>query len=477
MAAFMLAACNSTVAGNPFVDAGDDGAGAGGSADDGGTGGGDGGGDDDDGGGIKYDVAPGTGGPGDESEEDCDEEVPPRDAMLKGVVWAPNQYIPVSGALVWVVDTRPEGIPNHVYCEECIEIPCEIPHVRTEADGSFSLPVTSGNGLYLAVQKGQFLRITQLDIEPGTKMLSAEMTSLPDHLAPDEGLYIPNIALNYGVFDRLEHTLGKLGLAQTEVDADRIQEKYIPGTEQWDTWENGLEPDTTYLGPLEDLVRDYSKMEKYHIIFVPCSMDVYESAFMEEQVLDNVRRWVEEGGKWYVADWSNELIDRPFGQYQTFFRDPSGDTDLDIYNSVGTVLDEDMLAWLEALPEDLKDINPLNFPKSGFPTITDLPRIDLVENWSGVEDTPHVHVPDGEGGQVDVGHNTWVEGPGYADVPPGIHPMAITGEYGCGRIMFTTFHTSKGGSYIGVTPQEMVLLYLILEIGVCQTPHDPPPEG
>jgi hypothetical protein len=32
-------------------------------------------------------------------------------------------------------------------------------------------------------------------------------------------------------------------------------------------------------------------------------------------------------------------------------------------------------------------------------------------------------------------------------------------------------------TYIGLTPQELVLLYLILEIGVCQTPYLPPPLG
>jgi hypothetical protein len=41
--------------------------------------------------------------------------------------------------------------------------------------------------------------------------------------------------------------------------------------------------------------------------------------------------------------------------------------------------------------------------------------------------------------------------------------------------MFTTYHTAEGSdAYIGVTPQELVLLYLILEIGTCQVPYEPP---
>ncbi|MCA9695845.1 MAG: hypothetical protein KC636_40080, partial [Myxococcales bacterium] len=84
----------------------------------------------------------------------------------------------------------------------------------------------------------------------------------------------------------------------------------------------------------------------------------------------------------------------------------------------------------------------------------------------------------GMGGQVDVGHKTWIEGWGSETwgVPPpdGKYPLTVTGEYGCGRILFTAYHTVEGSSYTGLTPQELVLMYLILEIGVCQVPFDPP---
>ena len=43
-------------------------------------------------------------------------------------------------------------------------------------------------------------------------------------------------------------------------------------------------------------------------------------------------------------------------------------------------------------------------------------------------------------------------------------------------MLFTTYHMAElDDSYIGLTPQELVLLYLILEMGVCQTPYEPPP--
>ncbi|MCA9682099.1 MAG: hypothetical protein KC457_07870, partial [Myxococcales bacterium] len=64
----------------------------------------------------------------------------------------------------------------------------------------------------------------------------------------------------------------------------------------------------------------------------------------------------------------------------------------------------------------------------------------------------------------------------YDSVPAGPNPLTISAEYGCGKLMFTTYHMAEGSdTYIGLTPQELVLLYLILEIGVCQVPYEPPP--
>jgi hypothetical protein len=38
-------------------------------------------------------------------------------------------------------------------------------------------------------------------------------------------------------------------------------------------------------------------------------------------------------------------------------------------------------------------------------------------------------------------------------------------------MMFSTYHTGEG-AHPGLMPQELILLYIILEIGVC---HDAPP--
>jgi len=81
------------------------------------------------------------------------------------------------------------------------------------------------------------------------------------------------------------------------------------------------------------------------------------------------------------------------------------------------------------------------------------------------------------GGEVNVGHKVWLEGPGNNGTINGdILPLTVTGQYGCGKIQFTSYQTAEFFNYVGLSPQELVLLYTILEIGVCQDPL-PPPQG
>ena len=399
------------------------------------------------------------------------------DATITGTVYAPNFEIPVSGALVWASKTKPNGVPQTVYCAECVELDCvDNPWTLSNADGTFSLALDSGTW-WVAVQKGQFLNINEVTIGPGSTALGATQTSLPDRNDPANNRYIPRIAVALGSYDRLEDGLGKLGLGDTIINMNNYSEALIPGTEQFDMWDNGagLFNDLDVQGSFQQLIQNYALLQQYHIIFVPCSNDAALFG-LNAQARDNLRMWVENGGKYYVSDWSNEFLEDTFPQYQDFFLE-SGSADLyGVYDSVGTVLDPELLSWLEALPPGIKDINPKN-GGGGFPTINNLPLIETVDNWSGISATPPVMVDDGMGGQVNVGHKTWVEGPGnYDSVPAGPNPLTISAEYGCGKLMFTTYHMAEGSdTYIGLTPQELVLLYLILEIGVCQVPYEPPP--
>ncbi len=392
------------------------------------------------------------------------------DATLTGTVLAPNGQIPISNALVYVANAPPPGIPQEVYCDECQQLVCENPFTFTNADGSFSLEAVSGAGKHLVVQKGQFMRVTPIDVAAGATALDAAVTTLPGATDPAAGEYVPKIAVGYGSYDRIEDALAKFGLGQTSIA--NMEETLVPGTEPFDIWDNGGGPTFDgYVsqGTFAQLVDDPNALAQYHIIFVPCSSDEYVSSLGPAQI-QNIQDWVAAGGRWYVADWSNEWFEHVFPDYQTLEGEPNA-ADGGVYDSNAAVLDPDLLAWLQALPAPLKDINPLN--DESHPTLFDLPAfVTTVDNWSVIEQVHPVLVDDGMGGQEDVGHKVWLEGPGGGFGP---HPLTVAGRYGCGRIQFTSYHAAEFFDYVGLSPQELVLLYTILEIGVCQDNPLPPP--
>jgi hypothetical protein len=393
-------------------------------------------------------------------------------ATLSGTVWAPNGEIPISGAVVYTSAVPPAGIPQGVYCDECQPVNCDDFITFTEPDGSFQLDTLAADDRYLVVRKGQFMRVTQIDIAEGNTNLAPMLTTLPGANNPAAGQYIPLIAVGFGSYDRIEDALGKFGLGQTSIAS--FEENLTPGTEPFDIWDNGGSPagdGFASQGTFAQLIADPDLLDDYHIIFVPCSNDAYLNA-LDAAAIGNIRDWVAAGGRWYVADWSNEWMEHVFPDYQTLDGEPDF-ADGGVYDSDATVLDPDLLAWLQALPAPLKDINPLN--DEAHPTLNTLPGfVTTVDNWSVVEQVHPILVDDGMGGMVDVGHKVWLEGPG-GGFP--VHPLTVTGVYGCGRIQFTSYHAAEFFDYVGLSPQELILLYTILEIGVCQDNPLPPPEG
>jgi hypothetical protein len=407
--------------------------------------------------GSKLDMSPdgetGMTEAGNEGGGDCAGITPPDpDATLTGFVYAPNLEIPISGALVYLTDQDPDPIPDGVYCAECVELPCDAQFVLTQPNGSFSLPAVSGPGQKLVVQKGQFLHVTDFSVAPGNNPVPPVDSSLPGEWNPTAGHWIPRIAV-YEIFnDSIFNLLGKIGLGQVNSAGELIM-----GTEQFDI----LDPYAD-----GDMLDSLGEMQNYHIIFIPCMSQQGLGDVSPIREL-NIRDWTEAGGKWYVTDWANEYLYEPFSTYQDFHQ--AFDPDLGLYESQGTIVDPDLQAWLAALPAALKDVG------GGYPTLNSLPSVTFEDNWSGLDAIHDIYVQDQNGEQVDVGHHTWVEGPcGACTDSFTVRPMTVSGQYGCGRMMFSTYHTTEYAHH-GLTPQELVLLYIILEIGVCHGEPPPPP--
>jgi hypothetical protein len=400
-----------------------------------------------------------TGSADDGMEDECGpQELPTTDAVLTGTVFAPNMELPISGAVVYVTDDPVEPVPDGVYCAECVDLGCGTPFTLTGPDGTFALETVSGPGQKLVVQKGQFLRVVDIDVNPGQAAVPVLQSNLPGVWNPAAGMWIPRIAVYETNPDKVFNVLAKFGMGQTDSSGE-----LVPGTEQFD-----LISDTDEGAFLDNL----AQMNQYHIIFVPCASTKYwiGAPTVPASRAQNIREYVEAGGKWYATDHSNEYIKEPFPNYQDFHNPGMPDIQ-PAYQSISIVVDTDLLAWLQALPPSLKDIG------GGNPTLNTLPAITTMLNYSGIETVHEVIVQNDQGEDVNVGHHSWVEGPcGSCSDPQIQRPMAISGQYGCGRMMYSTFENSSN-AHSGLNPQELVLLYMILEIGVCfgEPPPPPPP--
>lgn len=422
---------------------------------------------------------------------------PPRDVppgttgTLHGTVWAPGnapgqvpagQEIPIYGALVSVDSVPPEPIPQGAWCASCVW-PAARGAVSDER-GRFTIADVDPGTWYFTVEKGQFRRTSRVTIEAGQTMwLSETQTTLPNVHDPDRGLWTPRIALALGSYDALEDVFGKLGLGRVNAWGAFEQGSAKDVIDVFDN-RGTAQPGVT-LGTLADLVTDLERMMTYHIIFIPCSGNQNTAVLREQGVLRNLRDYVEAGGRLYVTDWSGEWFDAVFPgpvdlgpegldtpalaydeATDTWATGLFGSADGAHYNSPNAeAVDEHLWAWLDAqkapspLSEQATDIDPDRFYVEG--------------NWNTIEAlTAYSAGTDELGEPVVAEPHVFVAGGSEHDPTPK-RPMTVTFEpAGCGRVMYSTYHTIDH-THVGLTAQERVLIYLIMEMLVCHDPkHD-----
>lgn len=397
---------------------------------------------------------------------------------LMGRVWAPKyapgdvpagQEIPVFGATIYVTDTKPAPIPQQTFCEACIDTPQG--SVQSRHDGSFELPVTGTGHYWLVIQKGPFRLEQEIDVTEGTTGLPPQSTTLPSKLDPANGAWIPKVAIARGNFDAIEDILGKIGFGTMGGD----NKLGTPDGEiTFYTW-GGTGPTNA-----EYLLQNISELRKYHIVFFPCSTLVDNAVLSDQNTLKNIRQFVADGGKLYVTDWSGEVGDRAFppqiqlggtGYDSVGTYDPmtltgtltqAGTANGSIYDAEdGKAVDPDLSMWL-GLQSSPTETNPV-------PSMINPNAFQVHHNWNWIESLNAVMKGvDDQNMPVYDDPKAWVTA---SDGTHGARPVAVTYEpAGCGKVLFSTFQTSGASasdSHVGLTVQERVLLFLIMEISSC----------
>jgi len=413
-------------------------------------------------------------------------------ATVRGTVWAPGNApgmveagheIPIFGALIRITPARVRAIPDRVYCESCEDVAG--PNATSGHDGTFQVGSIVPGNYWLTIEKGQFRIEREISVGEGETLdLAATLTTLPSVHDPARGQTVPSIAIGTGNYDQLEDVLGKMGVGAVDGSGD-----YTLGTgsDRIHWYGNGGDSYSGEMGSLGSLVRDLNRMMNYHIIFIPCSGDDNVDALQDQAVLRNIREYVAAGGKLYVTDWSGEWMDNVFPAFvdlensdggfgggstdtpasaydataNTWNTSQFGDADGDAYTSHNAeVVDPDLFEWLDGQTGPTAE--------SGGVMSYDASLFTVVDSWNTITGLNRIQVGfDAEGLPVTDMPVGYVIGGHGTETPK--RPLTVTFEpAGCGRVLFSTYHTT-GTSHVGLVPQERILLYLIMEIGICKT--------
>lgn len=370
----------------------------------------------------------------------------PTPVVISGKVLAPNKTMPISGALVYAVTTKPDPIPQEVFCDKCVELPQSTPHTTSGPDGVFKLKLHKGKWI-LVTQKGAFRRYREIEVTDNGLNVPEELTTLPSKTDQAKGDNIPKMAVIKGAWDAIQNSLAKLGLGKVDTHGSLVK-----GSESFTMHDCDLIrifPPKVDCKPMHpgDLFKSYEELSKYQIIFVPCDSDWLDGNFADQKVQDNLRKWIKDGGRLYVTDYQYDLLQKTLPGYIIWEGESSsmGSAELENpYDAPAIVQHPDLKGWL---------------------TAQGITNFKLLESYTIVDKVTKLPTPGPDEKPYDVLPQAWILG----DVPGhGIRPATVSYPYGCGRILFSTYHT-EGDKTTGTNllPQERALLYIILEVAVC----------
>ena len=371
----------------------------------------------------------------------------PKPVTITGRVVAPNGKMPVSGALVYAQGSMPKPIPDGVYCDKCVELPKITPNTKSKADGAFSLELPYGGKWVLVVQKGAFRRARDITVPEAGMPVPVNLTTLPGKTDKANNDFIPKMAVIDGAWDDIERSLAKLGLGQVDAKGNLVKDSesfYFHKCKLI-----SLFPPKQECKPTEPskLLTDYTELSKYNILFVPCDSDWLDGYFTYKKVKENLLKWIKAGGRLYVTDYQYDLLHLILPNYINWVGQSGtlGSAELtSSYNAPAIVQEKDLKAWLAA-----QGVNSFTLQDSYtvIKSVTKLPA-------PGPDEKPHDVLP-----------KAWI----LAQTPNnGTRPATVSYPYGCGRILFSTYHTEgKKSTGAKLLPQERALLYIIMEVAVC----------
>ena len=369
------------------------------------------------------------------------EPLPSGSVTLSGRVMAPSGAFPVSGALVYLTKDTPEAIPKGVYHYECDEMEGTA-YALSSADGTWTIKNVQVGNWNLVTRKGNFRRVRPIEVKQDMDPnVHPELTMLPRKRSNDGLDVIPSFAVVKTNPDLAYNLLAKFGLGDVNGAGNLVQ-----GTESFDIYDEA--PISSY--PHTKVLFDSNNLHNYHMVFLPCSATSVGVPFVNNNV-QKLRDYVSVGGRIYNSCTVSLWTKAPFPPYIDYYgnntpnRFDIGRSSNTAYSTTGAALDPGLAAWLPIVA----GVGPNAVPfHNGYVTINGT-----------------VDVSDGHGLNKDDGvvkPYTWVRDlQAHPD-----KPLMVTYNYDFGKVFYSVYETSTNTAVM--TPQEYVLLYVILEVGVCE---------
>lgn len=367
---------------------------------------------------------------------------------VTGTVFAPNGTDPVPNAEVYapsVVNTYTEGVA----CDTCDKpIDSYYTLVKSGADGTFTLDLSSvpvSASVKIAVKKGRFRKVSIVSPACGADVTTtAAQTTLPGTTPTGED-HMPKIAVATGNSDHLDTILTALGITTYDCyEGRKTTSTNCPSAEA-----TGKR--------VSALLTDSATLMTYNLLFISCAPGVWASYSASDQttIAANLKGWVDRGGRLIVTDNSYDYVAQTWptdlswqGPTATPWTvDGANVGDVPSSGSYSaTVDDADLTAWLKIVK------------------ISTAPTIDVMgwlHNWSVMSPVPSTSTEITHG-SVQYTYPSTASAT-TADLP-------LTAEFiknKCGRVIYSSYHTLSSVTPTGLTAQEKILEYLVLDVASC----------
>jgi hypothetical protein len=408
------------------------------------------------------DAGPGGGGPSEPSCKGLRCDVPRCPAgvttRLTGVVHAPTRVSPepLPNVSVFVPSAALEPFPTEVACEGCDGFLTGDPivHALSAPDGTFTLEdVPAGKDVPLVIQSGRWRRqVTIPEVGPcRDTALSDELTRLPRNQMEGD---IPKMALQTGVVDALECTLGKI------VD---VAELTAPtGAGRIHLYKGNGADAVPALPSSTMLIEDAATLRGYDVVLLPCDFDTPTTPMISATAIANLMSYADAGGRLFLTHgggkWLKETTPAPYPGLVQFNMQPD--------------------------------------PASPLPALVDttFPKGDVFADWLVVVGVSTTR------GQLAIDAPQWyvdsVAAPGqrwvYSETPPTMQhftfnvPLAQGPDAEpCGRVLYSNFHVRPppaNAVFPGACPpldepltaNEKVVLFMLFDTTACVQPDEDP---